>query len=67
VCSHVTPSGYYLGLASSGATPEMKTYTLKIFNSQSKLSFPILKHSDQDELLLCLTELEKYEPCMSMG
>ena len=45
--------------AGSGATLEMKTYTLKIFNTQAKLPFPISKHCDQAELVLCFTELEK--------
>lgn len=49
------------------ATPEMKTYNLKIFNSWAKLPFSILKHYDQTKILLCLTELENDEPCLSMG
>lgn len=52
---------------SSGETLDMKTYTMKIFNSQAKLPFPILKHCDQDEFLLCLIYLEKGEPYISMG
>jgi len=36
----------------SGATPKMKTYTLKIFNSQAKLPFLDSKHCDQVEILI---------------
>ena len=45
--------------AGSEETPEMKTYTLKIFNSRAKQPFLISKHCDQVEIFSCLTELEK--------
>jgi len=35
--------------ASSGATPDLKNYTLEFFNSQDKLPFLISKHYDQVE------------------
>jgi len=37
---------------SSGATPKMKTYALKIFNSRTKQPFPNSKHCDQAEILI---------------
>ena len=51
----------------SGETPEMKTYTLQILGSRTKLPFPLLKHCDFTEFFLCLTELVQGEPCLSMG
>jgi len=35
-----------------GTTPEMKTYTLKIFNSQAKLPFFDLKQYDQAKIFI---------------
>jgi len=55
MCVFLRDSARVLSMPSgSGATPEMKNYTLKIFNSRAKLPFPDSKHCDKAELLIVI-------------